>query len=218
MARNNAKKPIDRLYKRDAEEGNVNSTDTAKLNYTASSLGNDKGSIAFGHIHEKGDVTSGVMLRTPDGKHQMSMDIDGERKGWTTFTGPGNFTVEAGEKNEKIMVTIMINSKKGDIDIIANDGNIKLEANNIELIARGEGGSEGNITCTATENFTVKDTKKVLIDASVAFTLSTTGIGNVTANSCLNLYGSIIKGVTDACGVKPSKNSNKSFWDKQQRG
>ena len=35
---------------------------TSKGNYFATGMGNDKGSISFGHIHEKGDVTSGVML------------------------------------------------------------------------------------------------------------------------------------------------------------
>ena len=43
-------------------------------------------------------MTAGVMLRTPNGKHFMAMDIDGERAGWTTFAGPGNFSIEAGEK------------------------------------------------------------------------------------------------------------------------
>jgi len=185
---------------------------TAKANYTASGLGNDKGSIAFGHIHEKGDVTSGVMLRTPDGKHFMSMDIDGQRKGWTTFAGPGNFSIEAGSDKKKIDSTIMVNSKNGDIQIIATNGNIRLEANNIEMIARGEGGSAGNITCTATESFVIKDTKKILMDCTSFFSLSSTGTGNVIAKSCLNMYGSIIKGVSDAVTVKPSKNSNQKFW------
>ncbi len=189
-----------------------NDASTAKANYTASGLGNDKGSIAFGHIHEKGDVTSGVMLRTPDGKHFMSMDIDGQRKGWTTFAGPGNFSIEAGSDKKKIDSTIMVNSKNGDIQIIATNGNIRLEANNIEMIARGEGGSAGNITCTATESFVIKDTKKILMDCTSFFSLSSTGTGNVIAKSCLNMYGSIIKGVSDAVTVKPSKNSNQKFW------
>jgi hypothetical protein len=95
-------------------------TGTTKGNYTASGLGNDKGSIMFGHIHEKGDVTSGVMLRTPDGK--------------------------------------------------------------------------------------------ILMDCTSFFSLSTTGTGSVIAKSCLNIYGSIIKGVSDAVTKKPSKNSNQKFW------
>ena len=187
---------------------------TSKGNYTSIGLGNEKGSISFGHIHEKGDVTSGVMLRTPDGKHFMSMDIDGQRKGWTTFAGPGNFTVEAGDDNKKTDCTIMVNSKNGDISIIARDGNIRLEGNNIELVARGEGGSAGNIICTATENFVIKNTKKILMDSSSFFRLSTTGTGEVVANTCLSIYGSIIKGVTDAVAVKNSKNTNQKFQRK----
>ena len=197
----------DRLPK----EGGSNPTDTAKLNYTATGYGNEKGSIVFGHIHEKGDVTSGVMLRTPDGKHFMSMDIDDQRKGYTTFAGPGNFTIEAGSANESIAPTIMINAKKGDILINATDGNVRLEGNNIELVARGEGGSSGNIRCTATESFVIEDTKKVLIDAKKMFKLSTCDTGQIIANGTLSIYGSIIKGVTDACAVKPSKNSNQHF-------
>ena len=196
---------IDRLPQGDG-------TGSAKANYTATAYGNDKGTIAFGHIHEKGDVTSGVMLRTPDAEHFMSMDIDGQRKGWTTFAGPGNFSIEAGSAKKKIDSTIMVNSKNGDIQIIATNGNIRLEANNIEMIARGEGGSAGNITCTATESFTIKDTKKILLDCTSFFSLSTTGTGNVIAKSCLNMYGSIIKGVSDAVTTKPSKNSNQKFW------
>ena len=152
------------------------------------------------------------MLRTPDAEHFMTMDIDGQRKGWTTFAGPGNFSIEAGSAKKKIDSTIMVNSKNGDIQIIATNGNIRLEANNIEMIARGEGGSAGNITCTATESFVIKDTKKILMDCSSFFSLSSTGTGNIIAKSCLNIYGSIIKGVSDAVAKKGSKNSNQKFW------
>ena len=47
-----------------------NPTVTAKQTYNAVRYGTDKGSIKFGHIHKKGDVTAGVMLNTPDGRHQ----------------------------------------------------------------------------------------------------------------------------------------------------
>ena len=63
---------------------------------TCSLLRHDKGAIVFGHIHEDAAVTSGVMVRSPSGDHQMSMDIDGQRKGWTQFIGPGNFTIKHG--------------------------------------------------------------------------------------------------------------------------
>ena len=43
-----------------------------KQNYTAIKYGNDHGSIAFGKIHKKADVTSDIMLAASDGEHFMS--------------------------------------------------------------------------------------------------------------------------------------------------
>ena len=194
-------------------------TATAKENYTASSIGNDKGSIVFGHIHEDAAVTSGVMVRSPSGDHQMSLDIDGHRKGWTQCIGPGNFTIKHGsgtprDENGKLVSSIMINAEKGDIHIIATDGKIRMEADDIELIARGEGGKAGNITMTASENVVIKDTKKILFDCTSMFKITTSGDGMIAANSMLAIYGSVIKGVTDAVSVKGAKNSNRKFWAK----
>ena len=129
-----------------------NPTITAKKNYSAVKYGTDKGTLKFGHIHKKGDVTSGVMLDTPDGRHQFSLDIDGQRKGWTTSTSPGNFSLVAGEDNTEPQDTIFINAVNGNIDICATNGKIRLQATDIELIAIGEGGSKGHIKCTATED------------------------------------------------------------------
>ena len=72
-----------------------------KQNYTAIKYGNDHGSIAFGKIHKKADVTSDIMLAASDGEHFMSMDKDGQRTGWTTIMSPGNFQVECGSNREE---------------------------------------------------------------------------------------------------------------------
>ena len=205
----------DRLH---SGEGS-NPTATAKENYTASSIGNDKGSIVFGHIHEDAAVTSGVMVRSPSGDHQMSLDIDGHRKGWTQCIGPGSCPSKHGsgtvrDESGKLVSSIMINAEKGDIHIIATDGKIRMEADDIELIARGEGGKAGNITMTASENVVIKDTKKILFDCTSMFKITTSGDGMLAANSMFALYGSVIKGVTDAVAVKGAKNSNRKFWAK----
>ena len=179
-----------------------NPTITAKQNYTAVKYGNDKGSIKFGHIHKKGDVTAGVMLDTPDGRHQFSLDVDGQRKGWTSSTSPGNFSLVAGEDNTEPQDTIFINAVNGNIDILATNGKIRLQATDIELIAIGEGGAKGHIKCTATETFTIHETKKIIFDSKVMTKITSTGIMNISANTCLRIYGSLIKAVTDACSVK----------------
>ena len=180
----------------------ANPTITSKKNYSAVKYGTDKGSIKFGHIHKKADVTAGVMLDTPDGRHQLSLDIDGQRKGWTTSTSPGNFQVLAGEDNEEPDDTLILNAVNGNICITAANGKIRLQGTDIELIAVGEGGAKGHIKCTATETFTIHETKKIIFDSKVMTKITSTGIMNISANSCLRIYGSLIKAVTDACSVK----------------
>ena len=193
---------LSRLPGREQIGKESNPTITSKQNYSAVKYGTDKGTLKFGSIHKKGDVTSGVMLDTPDGRHQFSLDIDGQRKGWTTSTSPGNFQVLAGEDNEEPQDTLILNAVNGNICITATNGKIRLQGTDIELIAVGEGGAKGHIKCTATETFTIHETKKIIFDSKIMTKITSTGIMNISANTCLRIYGSLIKAVTDACSVK----------------
>ena len=194
-----------------------NPTETAKKNYTAVKYGNDKGTLRFGHIHKKGDVTAGVMLDTPDGRHQFSLDIDGQRKGWTTSTSPGNFQVLAGEDNTEPDDTLILNAVNGNICITAHNGKIRLQGTDIELVAIGEGGEKGHIKCTATETFTVHETKKIILDSKSMTKITTTGIMDIAANTCLKMYASLIKGVSDASAVKDSKCNTKGLTQQNNK-
>ena len=180
----------------------------AKQNYSAVRYGTDKGSISFGTIDKKATVTSGVKLDTPDGRHQLNLEIDGGRKGWTSSNSPGNFQVECGSDREEADDTLVLNALNGNICITAHNGKIRLQGTDIELVAIGEGGSKGHIKCSATETFTVHETKKIILDSKILTKITTTGIMDMAANSCLKLYGSIIKGVSDACSVKNDKNGS----------
>ena len=183
----------------------------AKSNYSAVRYGTYKGSIKFGHIHKKADVTAGVMLDAPDGRHHFSLDIDGQRKGWTSSTSPGNFQVECGEDREEADDTLILNAVNGNICITATNGKIRLQGTDIELVAIGEGGSKGHITCSATETFTVHETKKIILDSKSLTKITSGGIMWIASNSCMKIYSSIIKGVTDAVAVKDCKNGGQRF-------
>ena len=193
-----------------------NPTITAKKNYSAVKYGTDKGTLKFGHIHKKGDVTSGVMLDTPDGRHQFSLDIDGQRKGWTTSTSPGNFSLVAGEDNTEPQDTIFINAVNGNIDICATNGKIRLQATDIELIAVGEGSSKGNIRLDATENIST-NSKSFKINSVNTLSFNSPSNMEIAANGVLTLYGSVIRGVTDACAVKDSKNLFNRIVEKNKK-
>lgn len=193
-----------------------NANSTVKQNYTAIRYGNDHGSISFGHIHKPGDVTASVILQTPDGRHQFSLDKDGPREGWTSSTSPGNFQVECGSDNEESEDSLILNAKNGNILIVASNGKIRMQATDIELIAVGEGGAKGNIILNATENIKA-DAKKVLISAKSHYKLASSGTGEVVANSQMQIYASIMRGVTDACSVKDSKVGGKRIVSKNTR-
>ena len=183
-----------------------------KQNYTAVRYGTDKGSIKFGHIHKKADVTAGVMLDTPDGRHAFYLDVDTPRKGWTTSTSPGNFQVMCGLDNEEAVNSMMLEAWNGDISIIARNGKIRLQATDIEMVAVGDADQgKGNITCTASETFTVKKTPKILLQSTSLTKITSGGIMWIASNSCMKIYSSIIRGVTDAVINKDSKVGGQRF-------
>ena len=190
---------------------------SAKQNYTAIKYGNNQGTIAFGQIHKQGDVTSAVMLETPDGEHQLSLDLDGQRTGWTCSTSPGNFQVECGSANEEAQDSAVINAKNGNIILLATNGKIRMQATDIELIAVGEGGAKGNIKMNATESITT-ESKKFLVTAKSFYRIASPQTGEVVANGVLKLYSSIIRGVSDAVAVKDSKVAGQRFQKQMNEG
>jgi len=185
----------------------------AKQNYTAIGLGNDKGSFQSGRVHKQGDVTAGPGLYTPDGEHQLSLDVDGKREGWTVSTSPGAFQVECGSKMEEAENSVIITAVNGDISIKATNGKIRLQGTDIELVAMGEGQTKGNIKLTSSENVIV-ESKKVLVTAKTMYKLCTPGDAEVVANGTLELYGNVIRGVTAAVKIKDSKVGGQKIFDK----
>ncbi len=194
---------------------NTKDSPSTKKNYSAIRYGNEKGSISFGHIHKDATVTSGVMLQTPDAEHSISLDIDGEREGWTSIVQPGNFQVECGSANEEPEDSLILNAKNGNICITATNGKIRLQGTDIELIAIGDKGDRGNIKIDATENVLV-ECNKYLLNAKAMYRMCSPQRGEIISNGVMKMYGSIIRGVTDACSVKDSKVGGKRIVDQNK--
>lgn len=186
---------------------NISRNNTVKQNYTALRHGNDHGSISFGHIHKQGDVTADVLIEASDARHSIVLDKDGERKGSTQVTAPGRITIQSGidKKDEEAEETLVIHSWNGNISILASNGKLRLQGTDIELFAVGEGGSKGNIILKANENIQLNADKKVIIDAGVMYKLATSGMASIVANSAMELYAPLIRGVSDAVCNKDSK-------------
>ena len=108
----------------------------------------------------------------------------------------------------------MICAKNGNIDIIARNGKIRMQATDIEMVAVGEGGSKGNITMNASENIKM-DAKKILANAKTFMKLASPGNVEMAANSGMKIYASMIREITDAVAVKDSKVGGKDFQTKE---
>ena len=182
-------------------------TDTAKQNFTAQQYGNDKGHLAVGKIHKQGDVTEGIGLHTPDGEHQLSLDIDGPREGWTTSTSPGCFMLECGSAKESIVDTLTLTAHNGNIVIKAVRGKIRLEAEDIELCTQGLG-AQGNIEFNSGQDVLINAQRKFMVTASSYIKIASAGDFECAANSVLSIYGALFNAITDSVTGKPAKNGS----------
>jgi uncharacterized protein (DUF2345 family) len=108
----------------------------------------------------------------------------------------------------------MINAKNGNIDIVATNGKIRLQANDIELVAFHNDVSKGNIKMVASENIS-GEAKKILLNSKNNSKLVSSGITEVIANSTLKMYGSVISGVSDAVAIKDSKVGGQRYQQQQ---
>lgn len=190
---------------------------TAKKNYTATRQGNDHGSISFGHVASDAAVTTDIQLQASDGRHSIILDKDGPRKACTQITAPGRISIESGEDRQEAEDTLLIHTFNGNIDIIASNGKIRMQATDIELIAIGEGGKKGNIRIRASENIDIDADNKVLINAKAMYKLATPGKAEIVANTAMTIYSAVIRGVSDGVANRDSKVGGKDFQRKQNK-
>ena len=189
----------------------------AKETFTTICYGNNHATICFGQISKMGDVTGDVLIQASVGDHQISLDKDGPRKGFTSVTTPSNFQVHCGKDNKKAQTTLMMHAENGNIILNASNGKIILNANDIEFNVKGKDGKEGNFVVDATENITLKGCKKFHADAKTKFKVSTPGIGELVSNAQLKISSGVCRSITAGVTTKDSKCGGKSYKEKQNK-
>ena len=169
---------------------------SAKKNFWNQVWSAMNGSITFGKLSPKGDVTSSVAIEARDGRHFMCFDEDGERTGYTLMSAHGSTFIEKGYDLTQQQQAVMILSKNGDITLKAANGKIKLEALDIELIANGNA-PQGVIWANAYETLKL-DSKNVTIDGKQSLKLMTSGLMTIRGGLGLQLISPLIEGVSCA--------------------
>jgi hypothetical protein len=186
-----------------------------KLNFHTCRWGQKDGEIMYGYIHND-EVTSGVMYRVgPDGgRHYMTMDIDGKRKGWTTNICPGVYQIRCGDDVEDDRPAYYVETVNGDMIFNCRNGRIKFIAENIDMIATGVDNENGNIYIESNEKVTIK-TKNLNCNGTSVAKFFSAGVVEVVGDGILNIYGGLIDCADGATKIKGSK--YESDFEEQQR-
>ena len=162
-----------------------------KTNYWSQKISAQDASIIFGGISPEKDVRSSFMVKALDGRHFLTMDQDGQRKGWTTLVSPGCLQLKSGLDFKEGQNAIFIEAENGDIVIKATDGNIRFEGDKIDFVAREEINMEAHNKIDINSN-------NVNIDARSTMKITAKRLLSIDAGCGIEILSKIIKGVSAA--------------------
>ena len=168
-------------------------------NYETKRTGTKDGQLSFGHIHGD-EVKSSVMIQGQEALEYISIDQTAPRKRWITSRCRGRYQVRCGDDIQKDQIGFWLNADASDI-LIQTKGRIRMEAENIDLIARGPDASKGVINIISNESVNV-ETKKFTANTSESISLYTDGEMQQAAINIMKLFGGSIEKMTSMSAVK----------------
>ena len=164
-----------------------------KTNYWSQKISAQDACIIFGGISPEKDVRSSFQVKALDGRHFLTLDQDGQRKGWTTLVSPGTTQIKSGLDLKAGQNAIFVEAENGDIIVKATDGNIRFEGDKIEFVARQEFNVEAH-------NKIDINAQNINIDARARMRVRANQFLSVDAPCGIEILSGIIKGVS--CATK----------------
>ena len=162
-----------------------------KTNYWSQKISAQDASIIFGGISPEKDVRSSFMVKALDGRHFLTMDQDGQRKGWSTLVSPGCLQMKCGLDFKEGQNAYFLEAENGDIVIKAANGNIRFEGDKIDFVARKEINMEAHNKIDINSN-------NVNIDARARMRIRANQFLQVDAPCGMQILSKIIQGVSAA--------------------
>ena len=145
-----------------------------------------------------------------------SSGTKGARKNSTICRSSGPFKIEAGDEckittdNQENQAGIEMDAVSGDIILRAPQGKIRIEAQDIELVANGYNGRTGYIALDSNEKVIIKS-KSVDIRATETAKFFSENKLDVVGNAIMNIYGGLVDmadGATSILGSKTGPSSS----------
>ena len=186
-------------------------------NYNTIRYGTNDAEIKFGHIHQDNNMAAFIVRSGHDPLHYITMDATGEphRKHGTICRSPGSFQVKAGDNVDKDIPGVYIDAVSGDLVLKSSSGRVRIEGVNVDIIATGGNGKNGNIILDSNEKI-ILDTKVVDIKGTASCKIFSENIVTIIGNSILDLYGGFVDIADGATKIKGSKGGS-SNEDRNRR-
>lgn len=169
-------------------------------NYETKRTGTKDGQLSFGQIHND-QVKSSIMLQGQESLEYISIDQTEPRKRWITSRCRGRYQVKCGDDIEKDQIGMWFNADRSDI-LIQTKGRLRLEAENIDIIARGPDSTKGVVNIISNESVNV-ETKKFTANASETIGMFSDGEMTQSAINIMKIFGGSIQKMTSTSALKP---------------
>jgi hypothetical protein len=173
-------------------------------NYHTIRYGNKDGELKFGHLHNDGVKSSFLVRSGSDPLHYMTFDSDGVRDGQTLNRCTNTFSIKCGDTVKGDDPAFIVEALSGDIVLMAKNGNIRMEAQNVLIKADGYDNKTGNINIEANERVNIL-AKEVNVNAKQAMRLISTGVGEITCKAILDIQASYTKCLSGVSKDNPTK-------------
>lgn len=184
---------------------------TKSKNYETKRTGTKDGMVSFGHIHPD-QVKSSVMIQGQESLEYIAIDQTEPRRRWMTHRCRGRYQVGCGDDIPKDQVGFWVNAESSDI-LIQTKGRIRMEAENIDLIARGPDPSKGVINIISNESVNV-ETKKFTVNANESISLFTDG---EMLQSAINIMKTVAGSFQKMTSMSAAKSPTLSILDSIQQ-
>lgn len=180
----------------------------ATENFHTIRYGNKNGELRFGHIHNDDNISAFMVRSGYDARHYLSMEGTGDngRQGGTISHGPGAFQIKYGYDVKDGNPAIYIEAVNGNIILNADNGDIQLQARNINILATKNAGDNknGNVNIEGNEKVSIK-AKEFVANGKVAARFITSGVGEITCKTALNIDAGYTKCATNISAKKLTK-------------
>jgi len=140
------------------------------------------------------------MIQGQESLEYIAIDQTEPRRRWMTHRCRGRYQVGCGDDIPKDQVGFWVNAESSDI-LIQTKGRIRMEAENIDLIARGPDPTKGVINIISNESVNV-ETKKFTVNANESLSLYTDGEMQQTAINIMKIFGGSIQKMTSTSALK----------------